>query len=216
MKLPNKPYLDTLLKLDIHKIVSTHGDWQQEIQHRSVLLDCHQGFLIFYLDGEPVKQWKLSSQPHDGRLRNGGSIPWQCDEIYFVVGSDRKRYRHLWLDPETLAIGTRMELGARYNWRRWRSRAKGKAWDADRAAIEEWVGTNPNRPLKPTRVRFISGRIAPEVQAIFFRRRHQPRRPTLAKIRPGKPAPAMGPGTPGTVANTKGSVSASTYPTVKS
>jgi hypothetical protein len=27
------------------------------------------------------------------------------------------------------------------------------------------------------------------------RRRHQPRRPSLAKIRPGRPAPAMGPGT---------------------
>ena len=33
------------------------------------------------------------------------------------------------------------------------------------------------------------------VQAIFFFRRHQPRRPPLAKIRPGRPAPAMGPGT---------------------
>jgi hypothetical protein len=32
-------------------------------------------------------------------------------------------------------------------------------------------------------------------QATFFRRRHQPRRPPLAKIRPGRPAPAMGPGT---------------------
>jgi hypothetical protein len=34
-----------------------------------------------------------------------------------------------------------------------------------------------------------------EVQAIFFRRRHQARRPPLAKIRPGRPAPAIGPGT---------------------
>jgi hypothetical protein len=32
-------------------------------------------------------------------------------------------------------------------------------------------------------------------QAIFFRRRHQPSNPPLAKIRPGRPAPAMGPGT---------------------
>ena len=38
----------------------------------------------------------------------------------------------------------------------------------------------------------ISGR---DVQAIFHRRRHQPRRPPPAKIRPGRPAPAMGPGT---------------------
>src|SRR5262249_17136191 len=33
------------------------------------------------------------------------------------------------------------------------------------------------------------------LQAIFRRRRHQPRRPPLAKIRPGRPAPATGPGT---------------------
>jgi hypothetical protein len=33
------------------------------------------------------------------------------------------------------------------------------------------------------------------VQAIFCRRRHQPRRPPLAKIRPGSPAPAIEPGT---------------------
>jgi len=33
------------------------------------------------------------------------------------------------------------------------------------------------------------------LQAYWCRRRHQPRRPPLAKIRPGRPAPAMGPGT---------------------
>src|SRR5262249_6007657 len=33
------------------------------------------------------------------------------------------------------------------------------------------------------------------VQAIFRRRRHQVRRPPLAKIRPGSPAPTIGPGT---------------------
>src|SRR5215510_5260625 len=36
-----------------------------------------------------------------------------------------------------------------------------------------------------------------DAQAIFLRRRHQPRRPVLAAIRPGSPAPAMGPGTLG-------------------
>jgi hypothetical protein len=30
--------------------------------------------------------------------------------------------------------------------------------------------------------------LASEAQAIFFRRRHQPRRPPLAKIRPGRPS----------------------------
>src|SRR5215470_11921234 len=32
---------------------------------------------------------------------------------------------------------------------------------------------------------------------LFCRRRHQPRRPPPANIRPGRPAPAMGPGTAG-------------------
>jgi hypothetical protein len=36
--------------------------------------------------------------------------------------------------------------------------------------------------------------LSPQAQAIFCRRRHQPRRPPLAKIRPGSPAPAIGPG----------------------
>src|SRR5262245_20846191 len=36
---------------------------------------------------------------------------------------------------------------------------------------------------------------AAATQAIFCRRRHQPSRPPPARIRPGRPAPAMGPGT---------------------
>jgi hypothetical protein len=41
-------------------------------------------------------------------------------------------------------------------------------------------------------------KIAPEAQAIFFRRRHQAKRLPPAKIRPSSPAPAMGPGTDAT------------------
>jgi hypothetical protein len=36
---------------------------------------------------------------------------------------------------------------------------------------------------------------SPEAQAIFCRRRHQPRRPPPPNIRPGSSAPTMGPGT---------------------
>jgi hypothetical protein len=39
--------------------------------------------------------------------------------------------------------------------------------------------------------------IALDAQAVFCRRRHQPRRPPPANIRPGSPAPVMGPGTAG-------------------
>jgi hypothetical protein len=37
--------------------------------------------------------------------------------------------------------------------------------------------------------------VALSIQALFCRRRHQARRPPLAKIRPGRPAPTIGPGT---------------------
>ena len=53
------------------------------------------------------------------------------------------------------------------------------------------LAAEPNqRPA--TSIRSISGR---DVQAVFSRRRHQPRRPPLAKISPGSPAPTTGPGT---------------------
>jgi hypothetical protein len=48
-----------------------------------------------------------------------------------------------------------------------------------------------NRSVPQRRVRVARK----NAQAIFCRRRHQARRPPLAKIRPGSPAPTMGPGT---------------------
>src|SRR5262249_53948255 len=49
------------------------------------------------------------------------------------------------------------------------------------------------QPRRAEGITSISGR---DVHAIFCPRRHQPTRPPLAKITPGSPAPAMGPGTP--------------------
>ena len=37
--------------------------------------------------------------------------------------------------------------------------------------------------------------VVSDAQAIFFRRRHQPRRPPATAMRPGRPAPTIGPGT---------------------
>ena len=49
-------------------------------------------------------------------------------------------------------------------------------------------------------------RRAPNAQAIFCGRRHQPRRPPFAKIRPGRPAPATGAGTVPTGTTQRGNV----------
>jgi hypothetical protein len=63
--------------------------------------------------------------------------------------------------------------------------------DAGRPEGERNLRPRPDRKRDVKR----RERIATNVQAIFFRRRHQPRRPPLAKIRPGRPAPTIGPGT---------------------
>jgi hypothetical protein len=65
----------------------------------------------------------------------------------------------------------------------------------------DWFG---NRWLPQT----TCANCALDVQAIFCRRRHQARRPPPAKIRPGRPAPAIGPGTtqPATVEKKPGTI----------
>jgi hypothetical protein len=57
------------------------------------------------------------------------------------------------------------------------------------------AGRSPGRPHPGTRRGAVLTADRGQCQAIFCRRRHQPRRAPLAKIRPGKPAPAMGAGT---------------------
>jgi len=80
-----------------------------------------------------------------------------------------------------------------------RSGAKNRQRRGDAAAARSWWSLGRvliNRDCSAiARCRKRRVRIAPEAQAIFFRRRHQPRRPPLAKMRPGRPAPTMGPGT---------------------
>jgi hypothetical protein len=52
-----------------------------------------------------------------------------------------------------------------------------------------------NEMLLGSNALFVISGLPVLIEALFCRRRHQPRRPALAKIRPGRPAPAMGAGT---------------------
>src|SRR5262249_58418684 len=56
--------------------------------------------------------------------------------------------------------------------------------------LADWPWEPPGCMPEPGALLFHSS-----VQAVFRRRRHQPRRPPHAKIRPGRPAPTIGPGT---------------------
>ena len=55
-------------------------------------------------------------------------------------------------------------------------RGRCRCWGRMRATLQQRIAGCRKRRV----------RVAQEVQAIFFRRRHQPRRPPLAKIRPGR------------------------------
>ena len=70
-------------------------------------------------------------------------------------------------------------------------------WTRPARAVTLQGPTTTARPINAIRSALLIRRSHQlvRVQAIFFRRRHQPSRPPPAKIRPGRPAPAMGPGT---------------------
>src|SRR5262245_54331606 len=61
--------------------------------------------------------------PHRGRLQRGGSIPYRNDEVYFVLGPEGHRFRHLFIDPEDMRVGTRLDFFPRH----WRAYPRGKA-----------------------------------------------------------------------------------------
>jgi hypothetical protein len=73
-------------------------------------------FLQLFVDYiRQPKRWLLSSRPLRGKLHRGGFIPWDKSEVWYVVGSNGKRYRHLYIHPEEFSIGTREEFGAWYD-----------------------------------------------------------------------------------------------------
>jgi len=66
--------------------------------------------------------------PALGRLRDGGRIPYRNDEVYYVVSGGR-RFRHLFIDPENMMIGTRTDFFPHT----WDAYARGKAREANKS-----------------------------------------------------------------------------------
>jgi hypothetical protein len=107
-----KKYLSDLISIDVHKLVNEAGECSRQIGEYQVSLipeifGARHFLLLFVNNQRQNKFWELSSQPHNGWLRRNGFIPHHHDQIWFVVGSNGKRYRYLFIDPETTNIGTR-------------------------------------------------------------------------------------------------------------
>jgi hypothetical protein len=116
-----KTKVEELIPVNIHHAVTRH--WARVIQgnHISFSAENHNNreILVLYVNGiRKDFYWYLSSHVIKGRLRRGGKIPWDKNEVYFVIGRDNKtRYRYLYIDPiapDNLPIGTKTDFGARY------------------------------------------------------------------------------------------------------
>jgi hypothetical protein len=126
MKRTHKPYISDLVPIDIHCLVTEVGSWDRQIgKYHITLVPDRWGnhyFLQLFVNNIRVdKTFELSSQPHRGWLQRNGFIPYHHDTIWYVVGSNKKRYRFLYIHPETLEIGTRDDHQAIYSQRKMKS-----------------------------------------------------------------------------------------------
>jgi hypothetical protein len=106
--------------LEADRIITKLGCWTLQIGQYEVSLVPERFGGDFYLQlfvdyVRQPKRWVLSSRPLRGKLHRGGFIPWDKSEVWYVIGSNGKRYRHLSIHPEQLRIGTREEFGAWYD-----------------------------------------------------------------------------------------------------
>jgi hypothetical protein len=110
--------LEELIKIDIHQLVKndywcgTVGNHRLEL---NPVRDEKNYFLALDVNGmRTPKRWLLSTRPIRGRLQRGGSIPWDRNEVFYVVGADGRRCSYLYINAATREIGTRHDHRARY------------------------------------------------------------------------------------------------------
>lgn len=107
-----RKYLSDLIRVNVHQTVNEIGSWERSLNGYLISLIPEQfngnhTLQLFVNRMRQPKCWQLSSQPHKGWLQRNGYIPKDHNEIWYVVGSDGKRYRFLFIDGTH--IGTRFE-----------------------------------------------------------------------------------------------------------
>jgi hypothetical protein len=113
----NKIWPSELLKIPV-QIIVFEGSYETRISSHQIVLVPEEinreYFLLLFVDGIRQQNWKLSSQPHRGKLQRGGRLA--SDEIFYVHGlnDNRHRYRFIFINPASLQIGTADEIPIRY------------------------------------------------------------------------------------------------------
>src|SRR5262249_7235393 len=111
-----RKYLKDLIAVNINRLVLVDGYFELQIGdiHLSLAPERHPNgryyVTLFVNHLRQPKTWALSARPHVGRLKNGATIPYAHDEVYYCIGSDGRRYRHLFIDPEHCRIGVRTDF----------------------------------------------------------------------------------------------------------
>src|SRR5215471_1645156 len=110
-----RKYLHNLVSVNINRLVNHDGSFELQIGSHTLSLVpetfAKQGFIALFIDNirQPM-QWTLSEMRHGGVLRNGGKVPYHKETRFFVMGSDGRRYAHLFVDVEDFKIGTRRDF----------------------------------------------------------------------------------------------------------
>jgi hypothetical protein len=108
-------YLKDLIPVNINELVLATGYYELQIGDKLLSLapERHPNGLYYVTTFKnhlrQHEAWELSARPHKGRLQHGGHIPYHCDEVYYVLSQGR-RFAHLFICPDTMVVGTRIDF----------------------------------------------------------------------------------------------------------
>ena len=99
-------YLKDLIPVDINKLVLYDGSFEYSFNGNTLsLVPENYGkrcFLSVFINGiRQQMSWDLHERPHRGRLKYS-QIPYRNETVFYVIGGDGRRYRHLFLCPVTM------------------------------------------------------------------------------------------------------------------
>jgi hypothetical protein len=101
-----------LLKINVREICEF--GWIGHVEGYRLELQYRPEGICLFVDGELTTQcWKVSElEVPYLEMNNGEHWPDGSQYVYYVIGSDRKRYRHLYISGTR--IGTRTDFGLKY------------------------------------------------------------------------------------------------------
>ena len=129
-------YLRDLIPININRLVLYDGSFEYQVDGNTLSLVPEsygkRCFLSVFINNQrQPMQWDLYERRHAGRLKNA-VIGHRYDVVYYVVSGGR-RFRHLFIDPETNRLGVRTDFYPDHN----RAYVRGKVREAEKSFREQ-------------------------------------------------------------------------------